>query len=508
MPIDEVQPAINRAGDVDVPLPPRGQPLELVSRLARMLDEQGIACCQWKGTFSKSLAAAGEKDIDLLVGADAAGDLPRILSRLGFKETQPAAGGTLPGTRNYFAYDRSADRFVHLHLHFRLVLGHPLRGAYYLPVEEAYLATATKGDLFPLPRPEFEFIVFVLRMMLDPTAWRAPRGRQRAAEALADSRAQEFAHLNAQVRRASVQALLREHLPFLVPVFDACADAVAAGAERGERVRRKRDLQRRLDAHALRAGDHPWQRGWRRLVRTLRVRVMRRSAGKRRLAQGGKVIALVGADGAGKSTAIEQLHKWLAEYFDVGVIHLGKPPRSWTTHAVRGGLRAAAALGLLGGKKRGGPPSRSAAPDVAKVVRNFCTARDRYQAYLKAQRQAARGQLVISDRWPLPDVMSMDGPQIPRAIGSGSKSWLLKLLARCEEHWLRSIGNPHLLVVLILDPEISVRRKPEENADQVRARGWEVWNAEWDETDAHLVDAAQPRASVLAKLKKLVWANL
>jgi predicted GTPase len=61
---------------------------------------------------------------------------------------------------------------------------------------------------------------------------------------------------------------------------------------------------------------------------------------RKQLATGGAVIALVGADGAGKSTAVAALYKWLSKSFAVHQVHLGKPPQSMgvrmTPHLWRG----------------------------------------------------------------------------------------------------------------------------------------------------------------------------
>ena len=145
--------------------------LGLVRRLARELHEHRITYCLWKGTYSLRRVAAGEKDVDLLVSRADALALAEILARLGFKEALAPRDERLPGIVDYFGYDRDANRIVHLHLHYQLVLGHGLSGTYHLPIEKGYLASAVDGPLFRVPLPEFEFILFVVRMVLDQPAW-------------------------------------------------------------------------------------------------------------------------------------------------------------------------------------------------------------------------------------------------------------------------------------------------------------------------------------------------
>jgi hypothetical protein len=68
--------------------------------------------------------------------------------------------------------------------------------------------------------------------------------------------------------------------------------------------------------------------------------------------------------------------------------------------------------------------------------------------------------------------------------------------------------SPELLIVLRVDPEIAVMRRSDEDADWVRRRGREIYEADWQHSPAHLIDAGQPQADVIAELKSIVWANL
>jgi hypothetical protein len=65
-----------------------------------------------------------------------------------------------------------------------------------------------------------------------------------------------------------------------------------------------------------------------------------------------------------------------------------------------------------------------------------------------------------------------------------------------------------LVVVLRLDPELAVIRKPEEPADYVRARGRIIWNTDWSASGAEVVDASQPLPQVMGRLKAIIWSLL
>ena len=117
------------------------------------------------------------------------------------------------------------------------------------------------------------------------------------------------------------------------------------------------------------------------------------------------------------------------------------------------------------------------------------------------------GAIVICDRYPLPGhLSSMDAPRLRQATTSRSR--LARWLARREQRYYRALTPPDLLVVLRVDPEVAVIRKPEEPADFLRARWSEIWAADWSALDAHVVDAGKPFAEVLGEVKALVWSHL
>jgi len=42
----------------------------------------------------------------------------------------------------------------------------------------------------------------------------------------------------------------------------------------------------------------------------------------------------------------------------------------------------------------------------------------------------------------------------------------------------------------------------------VRERSTEIWELNWEHTDAHMIDASQSKTDVLTELKALIWSEL
>ena len=89
----------------------------------------------------------------------------------------------IPGVTDFFGYDAVTNRFVHIHAHYQLVLGHdrtkkpppPDRGG-------VSRVSASTQRLLPTPAPEFEYVVLVIRIvlkyaLLDEVLWNALRGK-------------------------------------------------------------------------------------------------------------------------------------------------------------------------------------------------------------------------------------------------------------------------------------------------------------------------------------------
>jgi thymidylate kinase len=476
-----------------------GEP-SLAVRLARALQESGMQYCQWKGRAKHDRWVTGRGDLDLLVERGSAGALASAFQRLDFKQAFAPPDRQVAGVHSFVGFDRGHGRLIHVHAHFALVVGRPWVRSYRLPFADAVVRSAVPGAPFPVPAPEFELLLLLLRT----TLLHDPRDLLRSAEPpwLRAARA-EYSRLRTAVAWTALRALAAHHLPDLDPdTLERCAGALAPKCPSWRRLAARVALERVLASHGRRPSFS--QRARRAVMGAARaVGLTPETNVGKRLASGGAIIALVGADGAGKSTCARALRGWLGTELSARRAHLGRPPRSALTLMVGGALKAARGLDAL--QRRPVPGGLHA---HLELLRYACTARDRYRLYREVRRFAAEGGVAICERYPMPGNRMLVGPSRDQGRGLAASSRLARALRRWEARCYARMVPPELVFVLRVEPEVAVQRKVDEPADYVRARAWAMLDTDWSGSGATIVDANRPIRDILTELRARVWEAL
>lgn len=483
--------------------------LELVANLCGELLSGRINYCHWKSNAAIDRSAAGENDLDLLVSREDSQRFLEILFRLGFREACEPPDQRLPGVRDFYGYDKKSDRLVHAHVHFQLVLGHDFSKNYHIPLETPYLESATVHGIFRIPSPEFELALFVIRMVIKHSTLDAILMRHGR---LSSSERNELEFLQTSTTAAKVMEIYEKHLPYIdCGLYEACLQSLQPGCSLFHRISAGRQLQKKLRSCARRPPISDLILKFsQRVIKPIRSR-LHMPGSKKRMANGGLLIAIVGGDGSGKTTAINGIFSRLSREFEVVKFHMGKPSWSARTILIRGIIKIGRLLRLYPFIKEGSEyafnTGKPVFPGYPWLLREVCTARDRFLTYDKARRRATNGRLVVCDRYPLPEVKFMDGPQVERVTRDITPGKLISALARIEIRYYEQISRPDLLIVLRLAPEISVQRKTDESPETVRPRAEEMWKVDWSKTPGRIIDAGQGKTEVLSDLMALIWSN-
>lgn len=485
-------------------------PLDLVHELCSAINDGGINYCHWKSNVALERSAAGINDLDLLIDEADVSRFSEIVQQLGFKEAQAARTRQVPDVVHFFGMDAPTGRLVHIHAHYKLIVGDDTTKNYRLPIERAYLESSFRKSLFRLPAAEYELVGFVIRMVLKHGTLDAALFKRGA---LTRSERLELEYLTGRTDSNRVSMILNHELSMIGrPLFEHCMRALQPGAPLRLRLRTVSALQRCLAGSARRHRlTDARLRAWRRLYWRFERWVGR--APRKTLATGGALIAVVGGDGAGKSSVVTDLSSWLGRHFVTTTLHLGKPPRSMLSTVYKGAIVAGRkAFGAFPNARR--PPlflvenGSAPFPGGAWLSWHLLTARDRFRAYEGARRRVSRGELVVSDRFPMRQIRTMDGPVADLVIEATTGRPFLARIGRWEQAYYERISDPDVLVVLRIDPDTAVARRRDEDEDFVRARCAEVLRADWGGSPAVVVDAGRPKQEVLCEIRAHVWSRL
>jgi len=501
-------------------------PLAVVAGLFGRLLVEGIEYCHWKSNEHLGPATRGETDLDVLVDRGDSGRVSQILAETGYKRFVAPAETEHPGIEDYLGFDDETGKLVHLHLHYRLVLGEKFLKGYRVPWEHLILSGRVLDPETGLytSAPEAELLLLAVRGALKLRS-RDRFGSRNSSPALGDDVLREFRWLARRVDRERLRALALE---LLGPAGEAALMELLEQGLTGPGLRRFRGAIEPamqpyrgfspVEARALR-----WKREW--LVRWNRLRrrfFSSQQALRLRSPRGGMVIAFLGADGSGKSTLTTAVGSWLGWKLEVRPLYFGygdgpvslsrRPLRLLQRWYTRGRTAKAEAQreAAAASAPWSAPGWRSGPKAVWRALYAWSIVSEKRSRIRQAQRARHAGWIVIADRYPQAQVQTLsDGP----LLGSWAEHrWsAVRAVARWEQESYRSMeaAAPDLAVKLHVSPEVSAARKADGSLESLRRRVGAVHCIGFPESTSVLeIDADQPLEAVLLRVKHGIWDAL
>ena len=487
---------------------------DLLLQVIAAIFRQNIRCCYWKSSARLPAALAGETDLDLLVSRHDQHRLQACLLENGLKLFPTVASRSDPAMTSYLGYDEPSGLIVHVHVHTCVVSGYRLLSEYRLPWAEAILEHSVPHPRFPVnvPDPATEAVLLITRGLLelrrsDPVAaanWDAMRRKfDTDRHALA-------ARVDPALLRVRSADLMGE--PIAERLAAALTDRLPLERQRGLRRLVRKQLAPHRAFNSIETAARAVTRGVSWVAGALNQRYLHLPRPLHRVAPGGGiVVALMGVDGSGKSTAVAGLRRWLGAEVDTMPIYFGTgdgrpslillPLKLLVPLFTR--LTSSRPKGSSHGNVSDRPPGLIYS--LLLTLWAFALAIEKRHKLLQARRAADRGMVVIADRFPQDQFASFnDGPLLPRL--KRVPRWLRQFEASAYE--LSRRVPPDLVIKLTASPHLIAKREPAMNRDVIRQRTSELQMLTYPESTVVCIDAAQPLDSVFRQIRNEVWRHL
>jgi hypothetical protein len=489
-----------------------GTVLDLLLDMLESLRCAGINYCYWRSSQRLGAALTGLSDLDLLVAKADRQQAVELLLAQGFKLLSSVQAHDEPALLDLLGYDLPSGRLVHVHLHFRLLLGSSLLKLWRPPWDRAVLTHAVWHPSLPVRVMDVttEATLLLARSCLefdrlDVVALR--QWRVMAAKFATDRKA-----LAPQLERNEVRRRAAELLG--AAMAEPVADTVCRGDPPSSELRRELRAQLasyrsagRLQGRLSLAG-----RSLLFLGRSLNKRFIHvPRPWSHRILGGGVVVAVLGVDGSGKSTLVRALRDWAGAEMDVLPLYFGTGDGRPSLLLLPLKLMVPLVQKMVGRKPAGashgnvsGKPPGVLYSALMTVWASVLAVEKRRK--LKVARLAAdRGMLVITDRFPQNQLPRFnDGPLLPRL--NRIPRWLRVFEANAYK--LANRLPPDLVIKLQASPALITRREPDMLPDVVRQRTEEVMQLAFPASRLVVLDASQPLPAVIADAKRAVWAVL
>lgn len=478
--------------------------LETIIRLFESLKSNKVRYCHWKSTNHLKATLEGTTDIDVLFDSDQANLVEKLILDLGFERFNTVNLRSYPGIHDYICLDESG-KWVHLHLHYVLNLGDRWVKAYRFPIEKEILSRALYIEEYNtyIVNPYDELILLCLRMSLK---YRSPFNHKGIWDELlflkdkckiVNSAYEDFLQYFKNIGLILEYILSNEKINKrkLNNLSHSIASELGIFRRFGLLRFKYLSLKRKL---------------YRYYIEFRRRKISNFSQGRRTIPTGGRIIAIVGIDGSGKTSTLSYIEKLFAIQMNVCRVFLGngKSGASWYRRFL---------FSIYGTKAKFKDNLSSTDSIIQKKQKVkwyyalwilICLF-DKEKNLKLAIKAKSNGSLVISDRWPQGEVVgTFDGPRINV---DNPKSRIVKYVKRREQKFLllASLIKPDLIIRLRISPETSLIRKPGELTLVEAQRNSKLLNdIKWGNTKLIDIDADKSAEKVNKAVRNAIWSQI
>lgn len=473
------------------------QGLQLSTYLLERLQQKKIIFAHWKGNVHLLESLEGKTDIELLLRPEDREDFEATMAELNFKKAESAPWNRYPKVEDWLGFDEKTGALLHLHTHYALIVSTSYGDYVPLPWEEQFFNHLTTDEAtgWPIPEPAMESLILLIRLQIkgQNPAYKLHEVHQEKKQELlvllSKTEADRFAaccaalQLQAPVDVAERISLIltKERLGDIMALSDFIYRQLPESIKSEASHHSPRALYYKYYLKTL--------KHYKPLVKPIRL--------KKRVETGGRVIALVGSDGSGKSTLSQDITSWLTYKLDTHYFYMGKLPfiKSYQT-------RLFSYTDLLGSRNLIARISKKLIGNLYHIL----IIRQKAGMLKQAWELRNGGSIAICDRYPQQEVFGFnDGPRLQDT----PHSRLARLEMKYFDQALQTGAD--IIFRLIVSPETAHQRKPEHNFADIRRKCESIKSMRFQSGSPITVvdvDADAPYEEVLLQLKRHIWRRL
>jgi thymidylate kinase len=455
----------------------------------------------------------GKSDLDFSIPPQQEPALRDLLRRFGFIQFRSRPWQRYPGVTDWLGADAATGTMLHIHLHNRLLTGAKAVKEQDLPWLEMMNSELQqdKGTGIRIPPRAFEAHLFFTREAVKSRNIRGILLGFRKKSPVSNTAKAEMTWLLSNCSQSDIdywgeKLWGSERWARMKPDFrDGRMWETAAFRQlRGEVVSA---LSQHRKGTFLKHGAVFLIKRLTRHFHALRARLTGTTvSGKHLVSHHAPLIALVGSDGAGKSTVASDLIRWLSWKADVARLYFG------TNHGWFRTLRSA--VRLVKRKKSSSSEikrdtaTKSSYPLGLQAFKWAFMSRLRLHLLRKAQRLARGGTIVIADRYPQTEIYgTYDGPS---RLGMPKLGFLGRALQRYEHRNFAKMSriHPDLIIKLVTPLDVALARKPDHDPDQIARKIDATQKIMFGGAPIVEIDASLPLDTVLLEARRYVWATV
>lgn len=233
------------------------------------------------------------------------------------------------------------------------------------------------------------------------------------------------------------------------------------------------------------------------------------SRGDRELAP---LVAMVGCDGAGKSTVSEATLSWMRTFRPAEYCHLGIQSKTIGEAIIRLPLIGRSAERLIARNSRRGRVSQDGpdeGPTSLAALAIYLLSLRRWFRFQRMMALRRQGIAVVADRYPQVAVPSLklDGPGLSNVP---LRNGFVRFLARREKalYAYMTSYRPDLVIRLNVDVETAYARKPDHRYESLKVKIEATPLLEYKGAPIVDLDTREPLADVLARVRTAIASRL